>query len=139
MDKYMYLAYKQSLKAYKKDDVPIGTVIVKNSKIIAKAYNRKAKTNITTRHAEIIAIERACKKLKTWHLDDCEIYITMEPCLMCYGAIEQSRIKSIKYGVKNHNFGFNTKYNIKTKLEFEECEITNEYIEIVKSFFKKKR
>ncbi len=135
----MNLAYKESLKAYKKDDVPIGAIIVKNSKVISKAYNKKAKTNITTRHAEIIAIEKACKKLKTWHLDDCEIYVTMEPCLMCYGAIEQSRIKSIKYGIKNQNFGFNSKYNIDTKLDFKECKITDEYIKNVKSFFQKKR
>lgn len=139
MDKFMTLTYKEAMKAYKKDDVPIGAVIVKNSKIISKAYNKKAKTNITTRHAEIIVIEKACKKLKTWHLDDCEIYVTMEPCLMCYGAIEQSRIKKIKYGIKNQNFGFNSKYNIQPKMLFEECEITSKYIDCIKLFFKKKR
>ena len=94
---------------------------------------------ITTKHAEIIAIERACKKLKTWHLDGCEIYTTMEPCLMCYGAIEQSRISKIYYGLKNMNFGFKSKYNIETKLQVCECKISNEYIDYIKSFFKEKR
>ena len=135
----MNLALKQALKAYKKQEVPIGAIIVKNGKIISKAYNKKENKQITTKHAEIIAIERACKKLKTWHLDGCEIYTTMEPCLMCYGAIEQSRISKIYYGLKNMNFGFKSKYNIETKLQVCECKISNEYIDYIKSFFKEKR
>ena len=135
----MNLALKQALKAYKKQEVPIGAIVVKNGKIISKAYNKKENKQITTKHAEIIAIERACKKLKTWHLDECEIYTTMEPCLMCYGAIEQSRISKIYYGLKNMNFGFKSKYNIETKLQVCECKISNEYIDYIKSFFKEKR
>lgn len=139
MNDFMDLALKQALKAYKKQEVPIGAIIVKNGKIISKAYNKKENKQITTKHAEIIAIERACKKLKTWHLDGCEIYTTMEPCLMCYGAIEQSRISKIYYGLKNMNFGFKSKYNIETKLQICECKISNEYIDYIKSFFKEKR
>lgn len=139
MNDFMNLALKQALKAYKKQEVPIGAIIVKNEKIISKAYNKKENKQITTKHAEIIAIERACKKLKTWHLDGCEIYTTMEPCLMCYGAIEQSRISKIYYGLKNMNFGFKSKYNIETKLQICECKISNEYIDYIKSFFKEKR
>ena len=139
MNNFMNLALKQALKAYKKQEVPIGAIIVKNGKIISKAYNKKENKQITTKHAEIIAIERACKKLKTWHLDGCEIYTTMEPCLMCYGAIEQSRISKIYYGLKNMNFGFKSKYNIETKLQVCECKISNEYIDYMKSFFKEKR
>lgn len=139
MNDFMNLALKQALKAYKKQEVPIGAIIVKNGKIISKAYNKKENKQITTKHAEIIAIERACKKLKTWHLDECEIYTTMEPCLMCYGAIEQSRISKIYYGLKNMNFGFKSKYNIETKLQVCECKISNEYIDYIKSFFKEKR
>lgn len=135
----MNLALKQALKAYKKQEVPIGAIVIKNGKIISKAYNKKENKQITTKHAEIIAIERACKKLKTWHLDGCEIYTTMEPCLMCYGAIEQSRISKIYYGLKNMNFGFKSKYNIETKLQVCECKISNEYIDYIKSFFKEKR
>ena len=139
MNNFMNLALKQALKAYKKQEVPIGAIVVKNGKIISKAYNKKENKQITTKHAEIIAIERACKKLKTWHLDGCEIYTTMEPCLMCYGAIEQSRISKIYYGLKNMNFGFKSKYNIETKLQDCECKISNEYIDYIKSFFKEKR
>ncbi len=139
MNNFMNLALKQALKAYKKQEVPIGAIVVKNGKIISKAYNKKENKQITTKHAEIIAIERACKKLKTWHLDGCEIYTTMEPCLMCYGAIEQSRISKIYYGLKNMNFGFKSKYNIETKLQVCECKISNEYIDYIKSFFKEKR
>ena len=139
MNNFMNLALKQALKAYKKQEVPIGAIIVKNGKIISKSYNKKENKQITTKHAEIIAIERACKKLKTWHLDGCEIYTTMEPCLMCYGAIEQSRISKIYYGLKNMNFGFKSKYNIETKLQVCECKISNEYIDYMKSFFKEKR
>lgn len=139
MNDFMDLALKQALKAYKKQEVPIGAIVVKNGKVISKAYNKKENKQITTKHAEIIAIERACKKLKTWHLDGCEIYTTMEPCLMCYGAIEQSRISKIYYGLKNMNFGFKSKYNIETKLQICECKISNEYIDYIKSFFKEKR
>lgn len=139
MNNFMNLALKQALKAYKKQEVPIGAVIVKNKKIISVAYNKKETKKITTKHAEIIAIEKACKKLKTWHLDGCEIYTTMEPCLMCYGAIEQSRISKINYGLKNMNFGFKSKYNIESKLKICECKISDEYIDYVKSFFKEKR
>jgi tRNA(adenine34) deaminase len=84
--------------------VPVGAVIVKNNKIISKAYNKKEKTKNVTKHAEIIAISKACKKIKNWRLDECEIYVTMEPCMMCCGAIEQSRIKKIIYGVKNEKY-----------------------------------
>lgn len=105
MKEYMEMAIKEAEKAFKQGDVPVGAVIVCNNKIVAKAYNKKQKKSIATRHAEIEVIEKACKKLKTWYLDDCELYITMEPCLMCAGAILQSRIKKIIYGVDNEKFG----------------------------------
>ena len=98
-EKYLKIAYKEALKAYKKGDIPVGCVIVKKNKIVAKAYNKKEKNNIATYHAEILAINKACKKLKTWHLDDCILYTTMEPCIMCSGAIIQSRIKKIVYSI----------------------------------------
>ena len=86
-EKYMKIALKQAEKALKYNEVPVGCVIVKNNKIIAKAYNKKEKTKNVIQHAEIIAISKACKKIKNWRLDNCEIYITMEPCMMCSGAI----------------------------------------------------
>ena len=98
---YMKIAIKEANKAFKINEVPVGAVIVKNKKIIAKAYNKREKTKNVINHAEIIAITKACKNIKNWRLDDCEIYITMEPCMMCSGAIQQSRIKKIIYGVKN--------------------------------------
>lgn len=136
MNNIMLKAIKQANKAYIIGDVPVGAVILKDNKIISKAYNKKEKQKNAIKHAEIIAIEKACKKLKTWHLDGCEIYTTMEPCLMCFGAIEQSRIKKIVYGVKNDNFGFSSKYNIKTKIFIENVTMPPEYIDLIKLFFK---
>ena len=133
---YMKLAIQQAKKAYKYEEVPVGAVIVKNSKIIAKAYNKKEKTKNVTKHAEIIAISKACKKLKNWRLDDCEIYVTMEPCMMCCGAINQSRIKKIIYGVKNENYG-STELLKNVEIISKVCE--KECRKLVQSFFKKRR
>ena len=133
---YMQLALKEAKKALKKNEVPVGAVIVKNNKVISKAYNQKEKTNNVTKHAEIIAISKACNKTKNWRLDDCEIYVTMEPCMMCCGAIEQSRIKKIIYGTKNNNYGYtNNLKNIQIVANVCEKDCTN----IIKNFFKKKR
>ncbi len=133
---YMNIAIKEAKKAYKYEEVPVGAVIIKNNKIIAKAYNKKEKTKNVTKHAEIIAISKACKKLKNWRLDDCEIYVTMEPCMMCSGAIEQSRIKKIIYGVKNENYGStNLLKNVEIISQICEKECKN----LVQSFFKKRR
>ena len=100
---YMKMALNLAKKALKYNEVPVGAIIVKDGKIIAKAYNKKEKTHNVTKHAEIIVISKACRKLKNWRLENCEIYVTMEPCMMCSGAIEQSRLKKIVYGVKNEN------------------------------------
>ena len=133
---YMNIAIKEAKKAYKYEEVPVGAVIVKNNKIIAKAYNRKEKTKNVIKHAEIIAISRACKKLKNWRLENCTIYVTMEPCMMCSGAIEQSRIKKIVYGVKNENYGVTDQLK-NIKIISQICE--KECRELVQSFFKKRR
>lgn len=98
--KWMKEAYKQAKKAESIDEVPIGAVIVKNGKVISRAYNTREKTQLATKHAEIIAIEKACKKLGTWRLEDCELYVTLEPCVMCTGAIMHARIKRVVYGAK---------------------------------------
>ena len=133
---YMKLAIKQAKKALKYNEVPVGAIIVKNNKIISKAFNKKEKKHDVTKHAEIIAISKACKKNKNWRLDDCEIYVTMEPCMMCSGAIEQSRIKKIIYGVRNENYGYtNNLKNIEIIPQI--CE--NECRKIVQNFFKKRR
>ena len=133
---YMKIAIKEANKAFKNNEVPVGAVIVKNNKIIAKAYNRREKTKNVINHAEIIAVTKACKKTKNWRLDDCEIYITMEPCMMCSGAIQQSRIKKIIYGVKNEKYGYSS--NLKNiEIISQVCE--NECKNLVQSFFKKRR
>lgn len=105
MNEYMKIALKEAKKAFNHNEVPVGAIIVKNNKIISKAYNQREKKQNVIKHAEIIAIEKACKKLKTWHLEDCEIYVTLEPCLMCCGAIEQSRIKKIYYSTESPIYG----------------------------------
>lgn len=133
---YMNIAIKQAKKAYKNKEVPVGAVIVKNNKIIAKAFNKKEKTKNVIKHAEMIAISRACKKIKNWRLENCTIYVTMEPCMMCSGAIEQSRIKKIVYGVKNENYG-STDQLKNIEIISQICE--KECRKLVQSFFKKRR
>jgi len=132
---YMNIAVSLARKAYKKNEVPVGAIIVKNNRIIAKAYNKKESKRNPIYHAELIAISKACKKLKTWHLDDCILYVTLEPCMMCTGAIEQSRIKKIIYGTENYNCGYISNLStIETEnLNNEEC------ILLLKNFFKSKR
>lgn len=102
---FMQKALEQAKIAYKKNEVPIGAVIVKDNKIIATGYNLREKKQNATMHAEIIAINKACKKLKSWRLSDCDIYITLEPCLMCLGAILNARIKNLYFGAfdKSHS------------------------------------
>ena len=97
-EQFMKIAINEALKALKKDEVPIGACIVKDGKVIAKAHNLTEKKQIATLHAEVIAINKACKKLKSWRLDGCEIYVTAEPCSMCAGAICNARIKAVYFG-----------------------------------------
>ena len=97
-EKYMKEALKEAQKAYDKLEIPVGAVIVKDGKIIARAHNQKETKFDTTKHAEILAIQKASKKLKSWRLLDCEMYVTLEPCSMCAGAIINSRIKKYILG-----------------------------------------
>ena len=101
MNKFMEEAIKEAQKALKNQEVPIGAVIVKENKIISRGFNKREHKKNSLLHAEIVAIEKACKKLKDWRLEDCEIYVTLEPCPMCAGAILNSRIKKIYYGTKD--------------------------------------
>ena len=102
---YMKMALEEALTAFRLNEVPIGCVLVKNGQVIAQAYNRKTLDNVATYHAEMLAIEMACKRLNTWYLDDCVLYTTVEPCMMCTGAIVQSRISKVVYGTSNEAFG----------------------------------
>ena len=108
MEKYMKIALKEAKKAYKKGEIPVGAVVVYKEKIVARAYNTKENKKLSTAHAEIIAINKASRKLKNWRLNDCKLYVTLEPCMMCAGAIIQSRISTVVFGTKNNNSGYST-------------------------------
>ena len=99
-EKFMSVAIKEAKKANKNDEVPIGAVIVKDGVIVSKSYNKRNKSKIATHHAEILAIEKACKVLGDWRLEGCTIYVTLEPCPMCAGAIMNSRISKVVYGAQ---------------------------------------
>ena len=98
---FMNLAVEEAKKAFKNNEVPVGAVIVKDNKVISKAYNKKEKDKLVTSHAELLAIMKASKKLNNWRLDGCDSYITLEPCPMCASAIKQARISNIYCGLSN--------------------------------------
>lgn len=133
---YMKIALKEAMKANKHENIPVGAVIVKNNKIISKAHNNKEQTNLVTSHAEIIAIEKACKRLKDWRLNGCIMYVTLQPCLMCEEVLVESRIDKVIYAVENKNRANKSKKNT----IFEETNtLTSECQMILKDFFKNKR
>ena len=102
---YMAKAIKLAQKAYVQGDVPIGCVIVKDDKVIARGYNKRNLKKTTLAHAELLAIEQASKKLGDWRLEDCTMYVTLEPCQMCAGAIVQARIQKVVIGCMNKKTG----------------------------------
>ena len=145
MNKFMKEAYKEACKARDNDEVPIGAVIVKDGKIMARAHNIKEKNNDPMGHAEILCIRKACKKVGDWYLKDCELYVTLEPCVMCVGAIINARIDKVYYGVSDlkggalgglfdlmQQKGFNHYFKY-TNLLVNECG------QILKDYFKEKR
>lgn len=143
---YMSLAIKEAKKAIKKDEVPVGAIIVKNNKVIARGHNLRETSKDPTNHAEIVAIRKACKKLNDWQLVDCELYVTIEPCIMCSGAIIQSRISKVVYGAKDEKGGgFSGSIdvleakNINHKPEIVGGVLKEECSQLVKDFFKTKR
>ena len=142
-EKFMKEALKEAQKAYEKLEVPVGCVIVKDGKIIARAHNIKETRFDTTKHAEIIAIQKASKKLKSWRLIDCEMYVTLEPCPMCAGAIINSRIKKLYYGAKDEKTGavgsvlnLLEDYKFNHIVETESGLLEEECSNILKQFFK---
>lgn len=96
--KFMKAALKCAQKALEEGEVPIGAVVVQDGKIISRGHNRRTKKQVATAHAEIEAIEKACKKLNSWRIPECEIYVTLEPCPMCMGAMLNARIKKVYFG-----------------------------------------
>jgi len=145
-ENYMELALNEAKKAYEIEEIPVGAIIVKDGKVISRAYNQKETKNNPIAHAEILAIERASKKLGRWRLDDCDLYVTLEPCPMCAGAIIQARLKNLYIGTMDpksgacgsvldlsKDFPFNHKVNTIVGIKKLECE------KILKDFFKQLR
>ena len=142
----MLEAIKEAKKAELLDEVPIGCVIVKDNKIISRGHNVRESKNNPIGHAEIIAITKASKKLKSWRLNDCELYVTIEPCIMCSGAIIQSRIKAVYYGAKDYKGGaFGSSIdvlkaeNINHHPEIVGGVLEKECSELISRYFKNKR
>jgi tRNA(adenine34) deaminase len=146
MEKFMKEAIKLAKKAAALDEVPVGCVIVKDGKIIAKGYNKKEQTNNAVRHAEIEAITKASKKLGNWYLENCDLYVTLEPCPMCAGAMLNARISNLYFGALEPKSGacgsvidllsnksFNHKVNFLGGIMEEECAL------LLTTFFKNKR
>ena len=131
----MFEAFKLAERAFDEDEIPVGAVIVKDGKIIGRGYNQKEKFKNPLKHAELVAIEEACNFIGDWRLNDCEIYVTLKPCSMCLGAIKETRIKKIVYGIER-----NEQTNLNSDLE---CIIggvlQKDCLEILQKFFKKKR
>lgn len=142
---FMQQALKCAEKAQEKDEVPIGAVVVKNNKIIAKGYNKSITLKDTTAHAEIVAIRRACKKLNNYRLNDCSIYVTIEPCSMCMGALVLARIKNLYFGAKDIKAGACgsildiSKAKTNHKIEIYSGLLEQDCARIIKEFFKNKR
>ena len=143
-EKFMTLALKEADKAEQKEEVPIGCVIVKDGKVVARAHNLKQTKRLATAHAEVLAIEKACRKL--WRLEDYEIYVTLEPCAMCAGAIASARIKKAYFGAyEPKGGGVESKFHILTEsglnhvTEFEGGVMEKECSDKIKNFFRTRR
>lgn len=137
-EKYILELLKETKKSLKTEDVPVGALIIENNKVISKAHNMREKKQIITKHAELIALEKACKKKHNWHLDDCTIIISMQPCMMCLGAIIQSRIKNIYYILPNEKNNIEKYENI-NMFKIEDTKYVEIFENMIKTFFKEKR
>jgi tRNA(adenine34) deaminase len=142
---FMEEAIKLALVAAERDEVPVGAVCVRNGEIISSAFNTREESKCATHHAEILAIERACAALGGWRLPGVTLYVTMEPCVMCGGAIINSRIERVVYGAKDHRFGaFGSALDINEAGLNHRPEIVGGVLgdrcaEILSNYFKNKR
>lgn len=143
---YMNLALKEAEKSILRDEVPVGAVIVKDGKVIAKGHNKREKTKDPTDHAEIVAIRKACRKIKSWRLIGCTIYVTIEPCSMCAGTILWARMAKVVYGAKDPKGGaLGSSYDlfsqkgINHQLEVKNAVLEEECASLIKRYFQKKR
>ena len=145
-NKYMKEALKEAQKSYNKEEIPVGAVIVKDGKIIGRGHNLKETKNDTTNHAEIISIKKASKKLKSWRLTGCTMYVTLEPCTMCAGALIQARLDKVVIGTMDEKTGacgsvLNVveDYKFNHRVEIEKGVMEKECKSIIQEFFKKLR
>ena len=140
---YMTIAMEEAQLAVLEDEVPIGAVIVYHDQIIAKAHNEKTQRKRVTAHAEILAIERAEAYLGYWHLDDCILYVTLEPCMMCTGAIIQSRMKKVVIGARDTRWAgmtdFMMLHTFNHHVEIEESPLADACSQMISDYFRKKR
>jgi tRNA(adenine34) deaminase len=138
-------ALAEAKRAYALNEVPVGCVIVRNQEIIARAHNLREHQQTTLAHAEILAIHEACEAVGSWRLEDCDIYITLEPCIMCSGAIINSRIKTVVYGTDEPKFGAHQSlinvFDLDTNHHPEVISgvLAEESNRLLKQFFKKLR
>ena len=144
-EKFMRLALEQAHLAYKMGEVPVGAVVVRNGEVVGTGYNRRETDKNAVAHAELLAIDDACKRLGGWRLWECELYVTLEPCPMCAGAIINSRIKRLIYGASDKKAGsvesvvrmFDLPYNHKPP--YTAGVLEEECSQILKSFFREMR
>lgn len=141
---FMNKALDQAKIAFSKDEVPVGAIVVQNNKIIAKAYNKREESNSSIAHAELLAINEACKLLKRWKLNDCTLYVTLEPCVMCTGVIINSRIKKVVFGAKDSRWISLEKLLQLENISNHKPEIISNILEyecseLIKNYFKSKR
>ena len=132
------VAFEQAKIAYNLDEIPVGCAIFRGNELIACGYNEKERETDAIMHAEIVAISRACRKLGSWRLDDCSLYVTLEPCMMCVGAIMESRIKNIYYGTIRQGIQMYNKTTVEPYVSLNYIK-SNKCSEILSDFFKKKR
>ena len=132
------IAIFQAKKALEIDEIPVGCAIYRGDELIACGYNRKESENNAIMHAEIVAINEACGKLKSWRLEGCSLYVTLEPCMMCVGAIMESRIKNIYYGTIRQGIQMYNKTTVEPYVSLNYIK-SNKCSEILSDFFKKKR
>jgi len=143
---FMKKALEQAEKAFLEEEVPVGAVVVKEDRILSQAYNKREKENNPCGHAEILALTQASEKLQSWRLEGCSIYVSLEPCLMCLGAILQARISSLIYACPDPKTGFSSYYKLdqqknwhKNRLKVHSSLFEEESSQLLKDFFKKLR
>ena len=139
-EKYMLIALKEAKKAYDIGETPVGAVVVFENKIIAKAHNLREKNLDSTSHAEILAIRKACKKIGDWRLNECLLFVNMEPCIMCMGLIIESRIRKVYCSIVNEKYKDSLQFIVNShKVDINYGLFENESRELLRSFFKNKR